>query len=509
MIKKNWAERVKPIVVSLTKGCLSIMWGPKPHFSFAPNRTGKEQQKHQMALKKKQIVKCEIGDVAFGGKGLAKIDGMAVFVDQTVTGDRVAARIVRKKKNYAEAVVHELLSPSSRRVTAPCPYSGYCGGCKWQFIDYAYQIELKRRHVAESLAHIALLKDVPVQPVIPSEPVFGYRNKMEFSCSDRRWLMPHELGTGADIGFALGLHVPGTFHKVLDTRACLLQPQTGNRILEAVRRYMRASDRPVYGLRSHEGFWRFLVLRHSVACDQWMVNIVTAEEDRAAVMPLAEMIASDFPEVAGVVNNITDRRAGVAIGQREILLVGEPVLQDRIGPFLFEISANSFFQTNTRGARTLYETVGRFADLSGSETVLDLYCGTGTIAIWLAELAAGVIGLEMVESAVHDARKNCRANGIENCRFIQGDIKDTLGTIAEAPDLLVIDPPRAGMHKDVVQKVLGLAPEKIVYVSCNPATMARDLVDLKTRYRVEAVQPVDMFPHTFHIESVARLKKIG
>ena len=462
-----------------------------------------------MAVKKKQIIEFEVGDVAVGGKGLAKIDGFAVFIDQAVTGDRVAARIVRKKRNYAEAVVQELLRPSPLRIEPPCPYSGFCGGCKWQFIDYAHQLELKRRHVAESLAHIALLEGVHVHDTLPSEKVFGYRNKMEFSCSDRCWLMPHEMGTVTDISFALGLHVPGTFHKVLDTRACLLQPVTGNRILAAVRRAMRASDRPVYGLRSHEGYWRFLMLRHSVASDSWMVNIVTASEDRDAVMPLAEEIRGAFPEVVSVVNNITARRSGVAIGEREIHLAGEPGITDRIGDFVFEISANSFFQTNTRGARKLYETVGRYAGLNGSETVLDLYCGTGTIAIWLAAQARKVIGLELVESAVGDAAKNCRTNGVDNCEFVLGDIKDTLGAIEVVPDLLVIDPPRAGMHKDVLTRVCALAPEKIVYVSCNPATMARDMLELKAVYTVEEVQPVDMFPHTFHIESVARLTRKG
>ena len=458
-----------------------------------------------MTVKKKQIVECDVIDVAFGGKGLAKIDGFAVFIDQTVTGDRVAARIVRKKRNYAEAVVDEMVTPSPRRLKPPCPYSGFCGGCKWQFIDYSYQLELKRRHVVDSLEHIAMLSGTTVHATMPSDPVFGYRNKMEFSCSDRRWLMPHEMGSDADVSFALGLHVPGTFHKVLDTRACLLQPEAGNGLLDAVRGYMRASDRPVYGLRTHEGFWRFLMLRHSVSLDRWMVNVVTASEDRDAVIPLADMIMSRFPDVVSVVNNITARRSGVAIGEREVHLAGEPVLTDRIGDFEFEISANSFFQTNTRGARTLYETVGRYADLQGHETVLDLYCGTGTIAIWLARQAAAVIGLELVESAVADARKNCRSNGIDNCRFVLGDIKNTLETIDSAPDLLVIDPPRAGMHKDVVKQVLRLAPEKIVYVSCNPATMARDILELKETYAVGEVQPVDMFPHTFHIESVARL----
>ena len=460
-----------------------------------------------MGIKKKQIVVCDIVDVAFGGKGLAKIDGLAVFVDQTVAGDRVAARIVRKKRNYAEAVVQELLTPSPMRVDPPCPYSGVCGGCKWQFIDYPHQLEFKRRHVAESLAHIALIDGARVHPTIPSEPIFGYRNKMEFSCSDRRWLMPDELGSDTDVGFALGLHVPGTFHKVLDTHACLLQPEVGNCILEAVRGFMRASDRPVYGLRTHAGFWRFLMLRHSVAHERWMVNVVTASQDIDAVMPLADMIMERFPEVVCVVNNITARRSGVAIGEHEVHLAGDPVLTDRIGAFDFEISANSFFQTNTRGARTLYETVERCAALTGGETVVDLYSGTGTIAIWLAQQAREVIGLELADSAVADARKNCRTNGIDNCRFISGDIKETLGRIDRAPDLLVIDPPRVGMHKDVVKRVLELAPAKIVYVSCNPATMARDLLVLKQVYDLGEVQPVDMFPHTFHIESVAGLTK--
>ncbi len=460
-----------------------------------------------MGIKKKQIVVCDIVDVAFGGKGLAKIDGLAVFVDQAVAGDRVAVRIVRKKRNYAEAVVHELLRPSPMRVDPPCPYSGYCGGCKWQFIDYPHQLEFKRRHVAESLAHIALIDGASVHPTIPSEAVFGYRNKMEFSCSDRRWLMPDELGTEADVGFALGLHVPGTFHKVLDTRACLLQPEAGNRILATVREFMRGSDRPVYGLRTHAGFWRFLMLRHSVAHDRWMVNVVTASEARDAVMPLADLIMARFPEVVSVVNNITARRSGVAVGEREIHLAGDPVLTDRIGAFSFEISANSFFQTNTRGARTLYDAVERCAGLTGNETVVDLYSGTGTIAIWLAGQAREVTGLELADSAVADARKNCRSNGIDNCRFIAGDIKQTLGRIDRAPDLLVIDPPRVGMHKDVVRQVLELAPARIVYVSCNPATLARDLLELKTAYDLGEVQPVDMFPHTFHIESVAGLTR--
>ena len=267
-----------------------------------------------MALKKGQEVELQIERVAFGGKGIARVDGMAVFVDQAVAGDRVLARVIKKKRSFSEARVLELISPSAQRVEAPCPYSGVCGGCKWQFLGYEHQLNYKQQHVVEALEHIALIKDVPVHPTLPSELIFGYRNKMEFTCAAQRWLMPEELGrpdvTG---GMALGLHVPGTYFKVLDVQACLLQQDLGNGMLANVRAFIKASGRPVYGLKSHEGFWRFLVLRHSVARDQWMVNIVTAAEDQAVVRSLADRLMGRYPEVVSVVNNITSRKAGVIV----------------------------------------------------------------------------------------------------------------------------------------------------------------------------------------------------
>jgi 23S rRNA (uracil1939-C5)-methyltransferase len=459
-----------------------------------------------MGVKKGQELELEIAQVAFGGRGIARVDGMAVFVDQAVPGDRVLARIVRKKKSYAEARVLKLMAPSAQRVEAPCPYSGVCGGCKWQFLAYEHQLKYKQDHVREALEHIAAIKDVPVHPTVPSETVFGYRNKMEFSCATQRWLMPDEMGKdGVEAGMALGLHVPGTYFKVLDIEACLLHPVQGNGLLADVRAFIRASGLPVYGLKTHQGFWRFLMLRHSVARDQWMVNIVTAGENRRAVQALGDQLARRYTNVASVVNNITARKAAVAFGEYEIAMFGEPVIIDAIGSFEFEISANSFFQTNTPGAGRLYTVVKDYAGLTGRETVVDLYCGAGTIGICLSDAAKEVVGLELVESAMADATRNCRRNGIDNCRFIAGDIRQTLGRLDVRPEVMIIDPPRAGMHPDIVVRVLEIAPEKIVYVSCNPATMARDLALMKDNYRVEEVQPVDMFPHTFHIESVARL----
>jgi len=387
-------------------------------------------------------------------------------------------------------------------------YSGYCGGCKCQFLSYDQQLRYKRQHVIDALERIAKLEGVPVHPAAASPQRFEYRNKMEFSCADRRWLLPDELDQpDIDNRFAIGLHVPGTFHKVIDTEACLLQPALGNRILNEVRKYIKASAAPVYGLRSHEGYWRFLMLRHSVSENQWMVNIITAAENLSQVQSLAGRLTSQFPEIVSVVNNITARKAGIAVGEYEINLAGSAAIQDKIGPFRFEISANSFFQTNTRGAEKLYEIVKAYAGLCGRENVLDLYSGTGAIAIFLSKAAGEVIGLEIVESAVKDAVRNCRLNGISNCRFIAGDIKDSLSRIETRPDVIVIDPPRTGVHPHAIKHIIDLAPGRMVYVSCNPATMARDLSLLKDRYTVVEVQPVDMFPHTFHIEAVARLEK--
>ena len=461
-----------------------------------------------MDIRKNQLIDVEISDVAYGGKGIVHIEGFAVFVDKAVPGDRVRIAITRKKKNYAEARVVSLLRPSSDRVSAPCPHSGVCGGCKWQFLDYDRQLLYKKQHVAESLAHIALIKDATVHPTLASELAFGYRNKVEFTCSDSRWRLPAEMENHDAVrGFALGFHVPGVFHKVLDIEACLLQPDMGNRILGDVRQYIQSSEMPMYCPRTHRGFWRFIMLRHSVAHDHWMVNLITAAENRGTVQPLADLLMNKYPQIISVVNNITAKKAAISSGEYEIQLSGSSQLTDRICGFEFDISANSFFQTNSRGAETLYRTVMAYAGLTGNETVFDLYCGTGTIAICLSKAARRVVGFEIVDAAVANAEKNCLKNGVSNCTFYRGDIKDCLSGALHAPDVMIIDPPRDGMHKSVVRQVLEMLPGRIIYVSCNPATLARDLGLMKDAYQVIEVQPVDMFPHTFHIESVARLQK--
>ena len=424
-----------------------------------------------------------------------------------VPGDEVRVKVFRKKKNHAEARVIDLISPSPIRVEPPCPYSGFCGGCVWQIIDYDKQLAFKRQHVMEALEHIGQVDGVSVHSCVASEKIFGYRNKMEFSFSDRRWLLPQEL-LREDISkdFALGLHVPGTFDKVLDIDSCLLQPDMGNKIVCSVRDHVKEGGVPPYGLKSHQGFWRFLMLRHSLSYDTWMVNIVTSREERPLVQPLADMLCDKYKEISSVVNNVNTRRASIAVGEWERLLAGEPFIRDRIGGFEFEVSANSFFQTNTAGAGRLYEVVKAYAGLTGRETVVDLYSGAGTIPIFISDGAKKLVGIEISESAVRDAQKNCQKNHVKNCEFICGDIKTGLKKVSSKPDVMIVDPPRAGMHPDVVDQVRALAPGRIVYVSCNPATLARDLALLKQDYHVAEVQPVDMFPNTYHIESVTRLE---
>jgi 23S rRNA (uracil1939-C5)-methyltransferase len=360
------------------------------------------------------------------------------------------------------------------------------------------------------MARIGDISEVPVHDVIPSEKQFAYRNKMEFSFSDRPWLLPEELEKGeAQERFSLGLHVPGTYQKVIDVEACLLQHETGNRILREVKKYVWRSGIPVYGLKSHQGFWRFLTLRYSHHFDEWMVNLVTSEERRDVLENLTIFLCQRFKNIRTVVNNINSRRAAIAVGNEEIIFSGGGIIQDKIGPFTFQISANSFFQTNPFGAEKLFRTVADYTELNGSETALDLYSGTGTIPIFLSNRAKKVIGMEIEKNAISDATKNCIANGVYNCEFIRGDVRERLSAIKERPDVLIIDPPRAGMHKDVLRGVMKLATKRVVYVSCNPATMARDIGYMSQDYEVVEIQPVDMFPHTYHIEAIAKLARRG
>lgn len=459
-------------------------------------------------IKKGQDIHLEISDLAFGGRGFAKVSGFAVFVDGAVEGDLVLARVTKSKKTFGEARVLEVVTPSPYRVEPICKYSGVCGGCSMQFIDYERQLHYKTNHVREALEHIALMDNVHVHTAVASDKVFEYRNKMEFTFSPDRWLMPEELDDeSVQRGAGVGFHAPKSFQRVIDIRKCHLMPDEGNAILETIRQHAFDSGLEAYDQKRHTGFWRFITMRHSVFSDSWMVNIITSSENDKTVSELADKLASSFGNITSIVNNITARKAGVAFGEYEKQVYGNDFIIEKLGDFEFKISPNSFFQTNTRGAEKLYSIVAEYAGLTGSENVVDLYCGAGTIGIWLSKYAKKVTGVEIIESAVTDARKNAEENGITNCFFHLGDVAHILGDV-EKPDVMVVDPPRSGMSKEVLNQVIEMAPPRIVYVSCNPATMARDFLELKKYYRIHEIQPVDMFPNTYHIEAVARLDLI-
>lgn len=457
-------------------------------------------------VKRKKEYEFTINKLAYGGAGVAKIDNYVIFIKDTLPGDRVIARITKRKQNFAEARLISILEKSPLRISAPCPYFEWCGGCTWQNMSYENQLNHKRQIVSESLQHIAGIADPQVEKVLPSEKIFAYRNKMEFSFSDRRWLLPDELGV-ADIGkdFALGLHIPGTFDKILQIDRCLLQSDTANAILRTVNQYARESGLKPYGLKSHEGFLRFLVIRESGFNHEIMVNIVTGYEDVKSLKPLADKLITDYAQVKSVVNNVNTRRAQIAAGEQEYVLAGRGAIKERLGSFHFNISANSFFQTNTAQAEKLYKQIMEMAGLQGDEIVWDLYAGTGTISMFLAQRAKAVVGFELVEAAVADAVKNIREHDVNNARFVAGDLLHQLREVQPLPDVLVTDPPRAGMHEKVVRLINQIQPKTVVYVSCNPTTLSRDLTILKENYRIEIVQPVDMFPQTYHIETVVKL----
>lgn len=447
------------------------------------------------------------------GAGLARHEGVVVFVDNGVPGDKARITIRKRKKNYWEGSISELITPSPFRVDPPCPHFGICGGCAWQHIAYEEQLALKRQHVVDAFRQ-TMDVDEMTPLTLPSASPYFYRNKMEYSFSDRRWLTAEEIASGKefDRSLALGLHVPGRFDGVIDIEKCFLQSEASNRILDATREYARVHSVSVYSSKAEAGYLRFLVIRSSHATSELMVNLVTSIDAPDEMKRYTEYILRAEPSVTTVVNNITARRAQVAQGEFEKVYHGSGMITEHIGDHKFQISANSFFQTNSEQIEKLYGVVNSFAALTGKENVWDLYSGAGTISLFISDVAHHVLGIELAPTAVEDARANAKANGIENVSFVAGDLRNVIiaHTLVEehgAPDVIIVDPPRSGMHPDIPKRLVELAPKRIVYVSCNPATQARDIAMMLEHYSLERMQPVDMFPQTTHVENVALLVK--
>jgi 23S rRNA (uracil1939-C5)-methyltransferase len=474
-----------------------------------------------IALKKGSELELEIETLAFGAKGLARLNGYVIFVEQSLPGQRLRVQITKKKDGYAEARPLEVLRESQDYVAPRCRHFVDCGGCLVQNLRYEVQLAAKQRQVVEILQHLGGMAQPPVLPIIGSPEQFYYRNKMEYSFARQRWLTREEIASGADAAqrdFSLGLHARNCYDKTLMIEECLLLSERSNEVLAFVREAARAHHLPPYTTRGHTGFWRFLVMREGKCTGDFMVNVVTNDVagGREAVAQLSRALVQQFSFITTVVHNLNRSKAQVAIGEEEIVLHGPGSLRDRIGEFEFIISANSFFQTNTLGAEKLYGVAADFARLTGTEIVYDLYSGAGTISIFISKRARQVVGFEIVPQAIRDAGVNCGINNVTNCYFIEGDLKDELAHVPVLknrwgqPDVVIADPPRAGMHPRVIQKVLELAPQRIVYVSCNPSTFARDVKEMCAHdYSLEKVQPVDMFPHTAHCEVVGLLARRG
>ena len=466
-----------------------------------------------MALKKGEEVTLTIENAAFRGKGVAKVDGLAVFVYGTAPGDVVKARIIKKKKNYREAKLLEVLEPSLDRVTPKCQHANVCGGCSWQHVPYAKQLEYKGQQVADHIQRLGGLTETPIHPAIGSENSFYYRNKMEYSFSNRRWLTREEVERDEfvdDSAFAAGMHAPGRFDKILNLNECHLQRKESFEILDFVRNYCIQHDIPPFDAMKHEGFMRHLMIRNSYHTSDFMVNLVTYQNDQDLIKKLSDNLLKEFPIITTIVNNINDTKRPTSIGRIEEVIHGPGYIVDKIGEHTFKIHPNAFFQTNTAQAERLYEVAREYADLKPGETVYDLYCGVGTLSLFMSQKADKVLGIELVDVAVENAKFNAKENNVNNVSFIKGDMKDvfTQEVVDEfgAPDVLITDPPRAGMHPDVVQRLKELKVPKLVYVSCDSSTMARDLKELQEVYDILEVQPVDMFPQTYHMEAVAKLR---
>ena len=466
-------------------------------------------------FRKGDIIELTVTDLAEKDQCFGRLDnGMAVMVGgMLAVGDRVSASIKKVRQRYIEAIAVEVLEPSPDRTTPLCAYFGVCGGCKLMHIHYEAQLLYKQKKVKDALEHLGNFVVPPVSPVLAALAPFHYRNKMEFSFSSMRYLLPEELSLEQLLRpkeFALGFHTPGNFEKVIDIDYCYLAKEAMNQVLALTRDFALANALAPYAVKAHSGFLRNLVVRFSESREELMVNLVTSWHDEALMQRYRKHLEVGMAgQKMTVLNNVTDRKNTVATGDSEYALSGEGCITERLGGLDFRISANSFFQTNSSQAELLYRSILEVAALTSADTVYDLYCGTGTITLSLARYCRQVIGLEVVESSINDAQSNAALNGVGNAAFYQVDLKDfhaMLYTLEnyDAPRVIITDPPRAGMHAKALSTMLRLRPERIIYVSCNPASLARDGKEISLHgYQLVSVQPVDMFPHTSHIESVA------
>ena len=449
-------------------------------------------------------------DIAEEGKGVAKAEDLVVFVEKAVPGDVVDARVVRKKKNFAEAVIETLHTSSALRTDPFCQHFGTCGGCKWQHMQYEAQLQFKYKSVEAALQRLGKVDTSMMEPILGSAEDTYYRNKLEYTFSNKRWLNRGDMDDTSELEMnALGFHVPLRFDKILDIQHCYLQAEPSNTLRNQVRNYALRMGLSFYDLRNHTGNLRNLIIRTS-STGEVMVVVVFAYVEQEQIDGLMTYLQQEFPEITSLLYIINQKKNDTIFDQEVITFAGRDHIFEEMNGLKFKIGAKSFYQTNSAQAYELYKITKEFADLKGDELVYDLYTGAGTIANFVASGVKQVVGIEYVPTAIEDAKFNSALNGIDNTIFYAGDMKDILtASFIEShgkPDVVITDPPRAGMHADVVARLLEMEAEKIVYVSCNAATQARDIALLNEKYDVVRIKPVDMFPHTQHVENVVLLK---
>lgn len=468
-----------------------------------------------MARKKKEqpiLEGIEITSVAAEGNALARVDNMVVFIPYGAPGDVANVKIVRKKHSYAEGRIQELIKPSDMRVEPRCSHFGLCGGCRWQHLPYDFQLQCKRQQVVDCLDRIAKIPHPEVAPALGSDEIWDYRNKMEYTFCSKLWLTPEQMASGQEFADrrAAGFHIPGAFDKVLDIDYCHLQDAgIGNELRNFVKQFGKDNNLSFYDLRENHGLLRTMMIR-TASTGQVMALVSFGEDNPRQIQLVMNAINDKFGQRITSLLYVINLKANDTFGDLDVhTFAGSPFIEEEMEGLRFRVGPKSFYQTNSQQAYKLYSVTRNLADLSGNELVYDLYTGTGTIANFVARKARQVIGIEYVPEAIEDAKVNSAVNGIDNTLFYAGDMKDILtdSFIAQhgRPDVMIVDPPRAGMHEDVTNVILNAEPQRIVYVSCNPATQARDLAMLHQKYDIEAIQPVDMFPHTAHIENVVRL----
>lgn len=453
----------------------------------------------------------EIIDVAAEGNSIAKVNDMVVFIPFGVPGDIVDIKLTKKKKSYAEARIESIVTPSVIRVEPRCEHFTVCGGCRWQHLPYDFQLKCKQKQVQDALERIAKVPFPEITPILGSENIWEYRNKMEYTFSNKCWLTYEQLASGEEFNDrdAAGFHIPGAFDKVLDINKCHLQDDFTNKLRLFIKKFGKENGYSFYDLKAQCGLLRTLMIRIS-STGEIMAVVVFGENDEEKIKKLLDAVISEFSQITSLLY-VVNTKVNDTIGDQTILLhSGAEFIYEEMEGLKFRVGPKSFYQTNSRQAYTLYRVARDFAELTGDELVYDLYTGTGTIANFVSKKARKVIGIEYVPEAIEDAKINSQINGIDNTLFFAGDMKNVLTDefigIYGKPDVMIVDPPRAGMHQDVVNVILNASPERIVYVSCNPATQARDLALLDEKYTIEAVQPVDMFPHTHHVENVVKLR---